>query len=101
MGFLFKTMNCVMVNCLFLDDDVPLRTSNEVYILRLNLKKSRHVTDFESNKYAMTRNWSNQNPHSAQKPKRETPKITNSKIQREHMVDRVSSSLPKGGHLAT
>ena len=35
------------------------------------------------------------------KPKREITNITNSQKQREHMVNRVSSYFPKGGHSAT
>ena len=40
------------------------------------------------------------------KPKQETTKITNSHtkrslLQREHKVNRVGSSFPKGGHSAT
>ena len=34
-------------------------------------------------------------------PKREIPKNTNSQIQSEHMVNRVSSYFPKRGHSAT
>ena len=34
------------------------------------------------------------------KPKRELTYITNSQIQREHMVNRVSSCFPIGGHSA-
>ena len=35
------------------------------------------------------------------KPKREITNITNSKNTKEHMVNRVSSDFPKGGHSAT
>ena len=35
------------------------------------------------------------------KPKREITNIQIVKIQREHMVNRVSSYFPKGGHSAT
>ena len=34
------------------------------------------------------------------KPKLEITNITNSQIQKEHMVNRVSSYFPKGGHSA-
>ena len=50
----------------------------------------------------MTRNLSNQNPKSVLKPKTGNYlSYKKSKIQREHMVNLVSSSLPKGGHSAT
>ena len=35
------------------------------------------------------------------KPKRNITSLTNSQIQREHMVNRVISYFPKGGHSAT
>ena len=35
------------------------------------------------------------------KPKREITNITYSQNTKEHMVNRVSSYFPKGGHLAT
>ena len=50
----------------------------------------------------MTKNWNNQSLNPALKFKTVNyNKNQKAKIQREHMVNRVSSSFPKGGHSAT
>ena len=67
------------------------------------LRRSLSLVHSKSNKYAMTRNWCNQIPRqiSPSKPKREINELQIVKIQRAHMVNRVSNSFPKGGHSAT
>ena len=54
----------------------------------------------QSNTSAMASNLSNQNPNSFLKTKTGINKIQIVKIQREQMVNRVSSSFSKVGHLA-
>ena len=55
----------------------------------------------KSKKYVKNRNRSSQNPNPALKTKTGNNLITLVEIQREHMVNRVSSYFPKGGHSAT
>ena len=49
----------------------------------------------------MIRNWSDQNPNPALKPKRKIIKKQIDIIQKEHRVNRAGGSFPKGGLSAT
>ena len=55
----------------------------------------RSLNVFKSNKYAMTRNWGNQNADPALKTKREITKITKVKIKREHYGQLSKQFFPK------
>ena len=57
--------------------------------------------NFKSKKFAMTRTGAIRTQIPSSKLSRELIKTQKVKIQREHMVNRVSGSFPKGGHSAT